>query len=213
MLLDDLSNREAGVPFMAPTPDEAAAPPVDARVVRTRNDILRIAVDVLTEQGLDAVTHPHLAQAAGYSRATLYNHWPTRNALLRDAFLARGSGEHSTPAGDLRADLIAELTKFRSEMEQHRIHRPLAVLATLTATTPELADVRDKLVADGEHVLRQLLEPVLTGPELEAAVLMLSGMVLNSALFHGQLPSDSVIAATVDLVLCTQEGGDRRTAG
>jgi AcrR family transcriptional regulator len=198
MLLDYLSNREAGVPSVAPTPDEDAAPPVDARVVRTRNDILRTAVEVLTEQGLDAVTHPHLAQAAGYSR---------------DAFLARGSGEHSTPAGDLRADLIAELTKFRSEMEQHRIHRPLAVLVTLTTTTPELADVRDKLVADGEHVLRQLLEPVLTGPELEAAVLMLSGMVLNSALFHGQLPSDSVIAATVDLVLCTQEGGDHRTAG
>lgn len=203
MLLDDLSSREAGVLFMAPTPDEATGPPVDARVVRTRNDILRTAVDVLVEQGLDAVTHPHLAQAAGYSRATLYNHWPSRNALLRDAFLFRGSGAHSTPAGELRTDLIAELTKFRSEMEQYRIHHALAVLVALTATTPELADVRDKLVADGEHVLRELLAPVLAGPELEAAVLLLSGAVLNSALFHGQLPSDSVIAATVDFVLCT----------
>jgi AcrR family transcriptional regulator len=187
---------------MAPTPDEAARPPVDARVVRTRNDILRTAVDVLVEQGLDAVTHPHLAQAAGYSRATLYNHWPSRNALLRDAFLLRGSGAHSTPTGDLRTDLIAELTKFRSEMEQHRIHRALAVLVTLTATSPELADVRDKLVADGEHVLRELLAPVLAGPELEAAVLLLSGTVINAALFHGQLPSDAVIAAAVDFVLC-----------
>ena len=186
---------------MAPTPGEAAGPPVDARVVRTRNDILRTAVKVLVEQGLDAVTHPHLAQAAGYSRATLYNHWPTRDALLRDAFLLRGSGEHSTPSGDLRADLIAELTKFRSEMEAHRIHRALSVLVTLAATTPELADVRDKLVADGEHVLRELLAPVLAGAELEAAVLMLSGAVLNAALFHGQLPSDAVIVAPVALVL------------
>jgi AcrR family transcriptional regulator len=188
---------------MAPTPDTPAGPPLDARVVRTRNDILRTAVQVLVEQGLDAVTHPHLAQAAGYSRATLYNHWPTRNALLRDAFLLRGSGEHSTPSGDLRADLIAELTKFRSEMEQYRIQNALAVLVTLTTTDPELADVRDKLVADGERVLRQLLGPILDGPALEAAVLMLSGAILNSALFHGELPSDSVIAATVDLVLCT----------
>jgi len=192
---------------MASTRDD---PPVDARVVRTRNDILRTAVDVLTEEGLDALTHPHLAQVAGYSRATLYNHWPSRNALLRDAFLLRGSGDHSAPTGDLRTDLIAELTKFRSEMEQYRIHRALAVLVALTATDPELADVRDKLVADGERVLRQLLGPVLRGPELEAAVLMLSGTILNSALFHGQLPSDGVIAATVDLVLCSLKGSRPR---
>jgi len=42
---------------------------------------------------------------------------------------------------------------------------------------------------------------VAHGTELEAAMRMLSGSVLHSALMHGQLPSDDVIAATVDLVL------------
>ena len=73
------------------------------------------------------------------------------------------------------------------------------------AFTPELAEVRDQLVADGEQVMRGLLAPVLNGPELDAAVLMLTGAVLNSAVLHGQLPSDAVIAAAVDLVLCTLE--------
>jgi hypothetical protein len=31
---------------------------------------------------------------------------------------------------------------------------------------------------------------------------MLSGSVLRSALMHGELPSDDVIAATFDLLLC-----------
>ena len=190
---------------MAPPRDTApagpeAGPPVDARVIRTRNDILRAALDVLTSQGLDGLTHPHLAEVAGYSRATLYNHWPNRTALLRDAFAYR-SAEHSTPTGDLRSDLIAELTMFRTEMERHGLDRALAVLAAVTAFTPELAEVRDQLLTDGERVMRELLSPAFQGDELDAAVLMLTGAVINSAVVHGQLPSDALIAATVDLVL------------
>jgi AcrR family transcriptional regulator len=186
---------------MAPTEHHVAGQPVDARVIRTRNDILRTAIDVLTTEGLDAVTHHRLAEVAGYSRATIYKHWPTREALFLDAFSYRPGGEHSVPTGDLRADLIAELTIFRRGMERQRLDRALAALAALTTSVPELAAVRDRLVAEGERVLLQLLTPVAQGAQLEAAMRMLSGSVLQTALLHGQLPSDEVIAATVDLLL------------
>lgn len=201
MLLDDLSNREAGGSLMAPTGDDVAGQPLDARVIRTRNDILRAAIDVLTDEGLEAVTHHRLAEVAGYSRATIYKHWPTRDALFVDAFSYRPSGEHHVPTGDLRADLIAELTMFRRGMERQRLDRALAALAALATSVPELAAVRDRLVAEGERVLLQLLTPVARGSELEAGMRMLSGSVLHSALLHGQLPSDDVLAATVDLLL------------
>jgi AcrR family transcriptional regulator len=205
-LLDDLSNREAGGSFMAPTEGDGAGQPLDPRVVRTRNDILRAAIDVLTGEGMDAVTHHRLAEVTGYSRATIYKHWPTRNALFLDAFSYRPSGEHHVPAGDLRADLIAELTMFRRGMERQRLDRALAALAALTTSVPELAAVRDTLIAEGERVLLQLLTPVAQGSELEAAMRMLSGSVLQSALLHGYLPSDDVIAATVDLLLRGLDG-------
>jgi hypothetical protein len=90
---------------------------------------------------------------------------------------------------------------FRAGMQRRRLDRALAVLADLAASTPELAELRDELVVEGERVLRQLLGTVLRGDELEAAALMLSGAVLDSALMHGRLPADEVIAAAVDLVL------------
>jgi hypothetical protein len=74
-------------------------------------------------------------------------------------------------------------------------------LAALTASVPELAEVQDKLVAEGERVLLQMLTLVTSGPELEADKRMLSGSVLQSALLHGQPPSNEVIAATIDLLL------------
>ena len=176
-------------------------PVEDARVIRTRNDVSRAALHVLTEQGSDAVTHARLAQAAGYSRATLYKHWPARTDLLRLAFGRLDDMPHHVPTGDLRTDLIEEVTTFRTGMEQQRLHRALCALADLATTDPDMVEVRDQLVVDGERMVRRLLTPMLQGTELEAATLMLCGAVLHSALLHGALPGDDLIAASVDLVL------------
>ncbi|HEY0813136.1 MAG TPA: TetR/AcrR family transcriptional regulator [Pseudonocardia sp.] len=185
---------------MDPAPD-AAGQAADARVVRTHNDILRATLQLLLGQGWEAVTHPNVAREAGYSRATVYNHWPTRNDLLRDAFNRVATMPHQPPSGDLRHDLIAELTGYRDEMQRHRLDRALAVLVDLTASNPDMIPVRDKLVADGEQLVRDRLAPLLSGPRLDAAVLMLCGAVLQQALMHGELPSDEVITASVDLTL------------
>lgn len=186
---------------MEPAGDNSNEQAVDARVVRTRNDVLRAALDVVIEQGSDALTHAHVAQVAGYSKATLYKHWPRRADLLAAAFTRLADVPHHTPTGDLRTDLILELSTFRDGMREHRLDRALAVLLALTASTPEMVDVRDRLVADGERVVRRLLAPVLHGSELEAATLMLCGALVQTALLHGQPPSDDVISSAVDLVL------------
>lgn len=186
---------------MASPAAASGGPTPDARVVRTRNDVLRTTLQVLVEEGRDAVNHRHIAQVAGYSRATLYAHWPSRADLFRDAFARLVEVPHHTRTGDLRADLIAELTMFRTAMQHHGLHRTLAVLGDLAATDDDIAAVRDGLVVHGERIVRELLHGVLRGEDLEAAALMLSGAILYSALLHGRLPSDRVIAATVDLTL------------
>ena len=54
----------------------------DPRVTRTRADIARTALAVLTTEGADALTHTRVAEVAGYSKTTLYAHWATRLDLL-----------------------------------------------------------------------------------------------------------------------------------
>jgi AcrR family transcriptional regulator len=191
---------------MAPTPD-------DARVVRTRRDVLHTALTLLVDEGRDAVTHHRVAEAAGYSRATVYKHWPTRMHLLRDAFAQLEDGPHHVPTGDLRSDLVAEVTQFRTDMQQDRLDRALTVLADLAVSNAELAEVRDRLVADGERVLRQVLASRPDDPEREAALLMLCGAVLYSALLHGRLPGDDVIGASVDIVLRGLSAGPLSAVG
>ncbi len=93
-----------------------ADPHVDPRVARTRVAVLTAAREVLVDDGWEGVTVARVAERSGYARTTLYRHWPQRLDLLRDLIRAEASVAHSTPSGDLRADLVAELEAFRSAM-------------------------------------------------------------------------------------------------
>lgn len=174
---------------------------LDARVVRTRRDVLRAAIEELVEGGWDAVTHARVAGRAGYSKATVYAHWPDRLTLVREAFAAFGGMPHHETTGDLRDDLVGELVSFRSAMTEHRLDRALAVLVERAGPVPELVGVRDAFVREGERPMRELLRPVLSGHRLEAVTAMLCGAVVHPVLLRGTAPSDEEIATTVDVTL------------
>ena len=185
------------------TPAERAASgdaAQDARVARTRADISRVALKVLTDEGTDALTHGHVAELAGYSKTTLYTHWPSRVDLILLALDAIGEMPHQERSGDLRADLVGELQVFRRVVLDYRLDQILAVMAQW-ASVDEMARVRDQINTDGQKPIRGMLAELFTGSELEAAISMMSGVVACPTMMFGSLPDDDVIEAAVDLVL------------
>lgn len=182
--------------------DDVAAG-VDPRVARTRNDVLAAAMTVLIEEGWDAVTQTHVARVAGYAKGTVYAHWPERIDLVREAFARYASGDmpHHVRTGDLRADLIGELTSFRTAFVDKRLDRALVILAERSSAVREMAIIRDTFIEEGERPIRELLTTVAAGVDSEAAALMLCGLVVDSVLLHGTAPDDAVIAAAVDMVM------------
>jgi hypothetical protein len=132
---------------------------------------------------------------------TVYARWPDRLDLIRDAFARYGDMPRHGRTGDLAADLVGELTSFREGMTTHRLDRALVVLVDRAASVPELVEVRDRFVRDGEGPLRDLLATAVDGDLLETSTLMLSGLVVHSVLLHGRAPTDAQIAVAVDLTL------------
>ena len=49
--------------------------------------VLRAALDLFGERGIDATSMDAITQASGVSKATIYNHWPNKEALLIDVML------------------------------------------------------------------------------------------------------------------------------
>src|ERR1700712_6093017 len=116
----------------------------DARVLRTRADVARAALEVLTKEGSESVTHARVAELARYSKTTLYTHWPARIDLITMAIEALGEMPHHQRTGDLRADVIAELKVFRRGILDLGLDRVLASMAQW-ASDEQMRLVRDKV--------------------------------------------------------------------
>lgn len=172
----------------------------DARVARTRADVARAALEVLTVEGSEAVTHARVADLAGYSKTTLYSHWPARVDLIMMAIEALGEMPHHPRTGDLRTDVIEELKVFRSAVVEIRLDRVLAGMAQW-ASVEQMCQIRDKVNTDGQSQMYEMLGERLAGPALDAAVSMLTGVVACPSIMFGTLPDDAVIEAAVDIIL------------
>jgi len=181
----------------------------DARIVRTRADVARTAFEVLIEEGSEALTHARVAERAGYSKTTLYKHWPARSDLAATALDALRDFRHHEPTGDIRADLIGELTTFRQAVLDLRLDRVLSAMAQW-ATLDTMRQIRTEINAEGQRPIRTILERAFEGAELEAAISMLSGVVACPSLMFGTVPDDDVIEAAVDIVL--HHAGRRSTS-
>ena len=172
----------------------------DARVTRTRADIARTALDVLTTEGSDALTHSRVAEIAGYSKTTLYTHWPARIDLFKAALGALGEAKPYEPTGDVRTDLIGQLMTFRQSVLDRRLDRVLAAMAQW-ASVQEMSLIRNAINTEGQRPIRTILAGSFEGAELEAVISMLTGVVACPSLMFGTLPDDDVIEAAVDVVV------------
>jgi len=67
--------------------------------------IVRAAVELMTEGGVQATTLTAVAQRAGVARATVYLRWPTRSALIGAAARAAVGGQVLPLTGDVEQDI------------------------------------------------------------------------------------------------------------
>src|ERR1700716_954419 len=90
------------------------------RSARAHEQVLSAAQELFSERGSDGTSMDATAETSGVSKATIYKHWPDKDALCLEV-LARAHGRDAGPSdvdsGDIRADLIAVLS--RQPPEQH----------------------------------------------------------------------------------------------
>ena len=126
---------------------------VDPRVTRTRHAVLAAAREVLLDEGWEGVTLGRVAERSGYARTTLYRHWPQRLDLLRDLIREEARLAHTTPMGDLRDDLVAELEAFRVAVTSTGLGRVMIAIGQQARDDAELADLNRSMRAEGARVL------------------------------------------------------------
>jgi AcrR family transcriptional regulator len=140
-----------------------------------RRRVLEAALQVLDEHGLAGFTMEAVARRAGASKATLYRHWPTSNALLVDAMDATFRPLPIPDTGSVEADVSELLTAYAALLDS----TPYPRLLDAAERDPALKSLHADLT-------RRRREPLLA--------------VLSRARDRGDLPAGLDSELTVDLL-------------
>lgn len=159
------------------TAADAADPPLDPRVRRSRDKILTATWEQLAARGYEGLTIEGVARHAGVGKATVYRHWASKAELVIDAASHLRSAE---PVGT--GGTTAERLTATYEALARRLADPAWV-----RTLPSLLD------AAGRHErVAGLFAAFLQGRRRapEAA--------LHDGIAAGDLPADTDVDATLD---------------
>ncbi|MFF2328226.1 MULTISPECIES: TetR/AcrR family transcriptional regulator [unclassified Streptomyces] len=179
------------------------------RSERSRRATLEAALDLCTEKGYGRVTIEAIAARAGVSKKTIYRWWPSKSAVMLEAFTDALVG--STPfvdTGDVAADLranVAGAVKLLSTPPYgpayagilSEVHHDDALAETVRT---KLIDPRfDEAVARLRRAQEQGQVP--PGADLPLAVEMLYGPVYYRHVLRKPVQDEETIRALVDHVL------------
>ena len=189
--LDEIIARELPRP-------RAPGRPGRPRSDRARRDICDAFRDILIEEGFDKVRMEHVAARAGVGKATIYRHWPSKQALAHEVLLELATPFLAVPdVGDTRAELLATVLAPMRAMTETEFGPVIRALLSEISRDPELGDPFRASVVQvrRDEVSRVLARGIRRGdlrPDLQpdVAVEMLMGPAYFRLMFGGDLDAD-----------------------
>ncbi len=190
------------------------------RTHRTREAVVRSAVDLLVEGGVGAVTVEAVVQRSGVARSTIYRHWPTRGEMVAAAFaelMPPLSGPNDK--GGTTEQLQSLLCPLAEEIDTEEFAALVPSLLAGARTDPELASFHDLFVArQREPVHRILTDAVQRGDvrplDLDEGVSQLVGPLLFQRIILGRpVGADFARRIVTDFVAAHAHHADQADRG
>lgn len=184
---------------MTPTSDET-----DPRVTRSRARVLDAVASLLVENGVRGVTVDAVMGRSGVARATVYRHWPTRQALVLAGLrhLLPPPAPQTTVTGTLAQRLTSVLAGLARQMEVEPWAHAIPALLDAARREPEIATATTQFVAERQAPVRAVLREAVEGGslphlEVETALAQLLGPLVYRRLLTSEPLSEELCASIV----------------
>lgn len=151
-------------------------------------------MELFAERGIEATSMDSISQASGVSKATIYNHWVNKEALLIEGMLyLNGLGQDCAEidTGDLCADIAAILSRRPPNQFDAIRDRIMPSLIAYSALHPEFGEAwRHRVMERPRESLRKILRKGIergvfaANLNLEHSMALLLGPTLYMHIFH-----------------------------
>lgn len=165
-----------------------------SRSSEAHEKVLRAALDLFGERGIDATSMDAIAQASGVSKATIYNHWSDKEKLLMEVMeMIHGLDREpeDVDSGDILQDLTYVLTRRPpDEFDAVRTRLMPAMIAYSAVHTEFGKAWRHRVMEPARHAIRRVLRNGIDRGllprdlDIEVALSLLLGPVLYTHIFQ-----------------------------
>ena len=174
---------------------------VRPRSLEAHEKVLNAALALFAERGVEATSMDSIAQASGVSKATIYNHWNDKEALLLEVMLMVNGLDREpedVDTGDLQRDLTTVLTRKPPDKFENARNRMMPSMIAYSALHPEFGKAwRHRVMEPPRQCLKRVLRRGIArgvlpqNLDLEAAMALLLGPMLYAHVFHKEQPSNA----------------------
>lgn len=169
------------------------------RSTEAHEKVLNAALELFAERGIETTSMDAIAQASGVSKATIYNHWKDKEALLLEAMLmihGLDREPEDVDSGDVQRDLTTVLTRKPPDKCDALRNRLTPSLIAYSAFHPEFGrEWRHRVTEPPRQCIKKILRRGITRGQLptdldiEASVALLLGPMLYAHIFSKEDPS------------------------
>lgn len=135
-----------------------------------RDAVLTAVAELILEEGAGAVTALRVSQRANVARSTVYDHWPTSEALVLDAIDMISAPQTLATTGDLEADLLNALIGLRDRLERRPFRIWFATLLDHGNREPAFASAQIRFVTGVLRPVREVLSAAQARGEITEAI-------------------------------------------
>lgn len=170
---------------------------MDPRIRRTRAIVLPAALSVLADRGFADFTMEGVAEAAGVSKATVYRHWPSKLALLRDALEALNvQPEVELDGGSARDRIETLLRHLADALSDSTLSRCIPALVEAAEHHPDVAAFLHGYGDRRRSRLTGVIREGIEGGELPAHLdPELASLALSGPIFYRRLMTAEPLSA------------------
>lgn len=176
------------------------------REERVTGAVLTAVVDLVTEQGIGAVTMDAVASRAGVSKPAMYRRWPTKQDLIIAAAETR-LGVLSVPdLGDFRAELrfvlTARLEAYRLPGSDRLIAGLIGVAAEAGAARGQYAEYTERITSETRRILERGMVRGDVDPDTDvrAAATLVAAPLIFRLIGEQEMPDARFVETLVELV-------------
>jgi AcrR family transcriptional regulator len=139
------------------------------RSARVRAAVLRAALEELADVGWAGMSFEGVAARAGVHKTTVYRRWDSREELMLDAMLQRGTERVPIPdTGSLRQDLLEYGRLIVAGAQAPEAEGLARAIVSIGDRDPQLADASRRFWAARVDLASQIVERAISRGEIPA---------------------------------------------